>query len=73
MNATANAATKRKRKLTALPLLVVLFVISYFLLTKLVIEQDKKEIGGGIVKRAGIVVRHNGLDAKHQPQRRLRW
>ena len=41
MNATANAATKRKRKLTALPLLVVLFVISYFLLTKLVIEQDK--------------------------------
>ena len=36
-----NAATKRKRKLTALPLLVVLFVISYFLLTKLVIEQDK--------------------------------
>ena len=41
MNAIVNAVTKRKRKLTALPLLVVLFVISYFLLTKLVIEQDK--------------------------------
>jgi hypothetical protein len=41
MNVIANAATKRKRTLTALPLLVVLFVISYFLLTKLVIEQDK--------------------------------
>jgi hypothetical protein len=41
MDVIANAATKRKRKLTALPLLVVLFVISYFLLTKLVIEQDK--------------------------------
>lgn len=41
MDAFANAATKRKRKLTALPLLVVLFVISYLLLTKLVIEQDK--------------------------------
>lgn len=41
MDAIANAATKRKRKLTALPVLVVLFVISYLLLTKLVIEQDK--------------------------------
>ncbi len=41
MNAIANAATKRKRTLTALPLLVVLFIISYLLLTKLVIEQDK--------------------------------
>src|SRR4051794_29794551 len=41
MDTIANAVTKRKRKLTALPLLVVLFVISYFLLTKLVIEQDK--------------------------------
>ena len=41
MNAITNAATKRKHKLTALPLLVVLFVISYVLLTKLVIEQDK--------------------------------
>jgi hypothetical protein len=41
MDAIVNAATKRKRKLTALPLLVVLFVISYVLLTKLVIEQDK--------------------------------
>src|ERR1700694_4310662 len=41
MNSIVNAATKRKRKLTALPLLVVLFVISYLLLTKLVIEQDK--------------------------------
>lgn len=41
MDAIANAATKRKRKLTALPLLVVLFVLSYLLLTKLVIEQDK--------------------------------
>ena len=41
MDAIANAATKRKRKLTALPLLVALFVISYLLLTKLVIEQDK--------------------------------
>ena len=41
MDAIANAATKRKRKLAALPVLVVLFVISYLLLTKLVIEQDK--------------------------------
>ena len=41
MNATATAATKRKRTLTALPVLIVLFVISYLLLTKLVIEQDK--------------------------------
>src|ERR1700688_2536391 len=41
MDAIVNAATKRKRKLTALPLLILLFVISYFLLTKLVIEQDK--------------------------------
>lgn len=41
MDAIVNAATKRKRKLTALPLLVVLFVLSYLLLTKLVIEQDK--------------------------------
>jgi hypothetical protein len=41
MDAIANAATKRKRKLTALPLLIVLFVISYLLLTKLVIEQDR--------------------------------
>jgi hypothetical protein len=41
MDAIVNAATKRRRKLTAVPLLVVLFVISYFLLTKLVIEQDK--------------------------------
>jgi competence protein ComGC len=41
MDAIVNAATKRKRKLTALSLLVVLFVISYLLLTKLVIEQDK--------------------------------
>jgi len=41
MDAIANAAAKRKRKLTALPLLIVLFVISYLLLTKLVIEQDK--------------------------------
>jgi hypothetical protein len=41
MDAIVKAATKRKRKLTALPLLVVLFVISYVLLTKLVIEQDK--------------------------------
>jgi hypothetical protein len=32
---------KRKRRLSALPLLVVLFVVSYSLLTKLVIEQDK--------------------------------
>jgi hypothetical protein len=39
MDAIANAATKRK--LTALPLLVVLFVISYLLLTKLVVEHDK--------------------------------
>jgi len=41
MDAIANAAKKRKRNLTALPLLVVLFVISYLLLTKLVVEQDK--------------------------------
>jgi hypothetical protein len=41
MDAIANAATKHKRKLTALPLLVLLFVISYLLLTKLVVEQDK--------------------------------
>ena len=41
MDAIVNAATRRKRKLTALPLLIVLFVVSYLLLTKLVIEQDK--------------------------------
>jgi hypothetical protein len=41
MDAFASEANRRKRKLTALPLLVVLFVISYLLLTKLVIEQDK--------------------------------
>lgn len=41
MDSIANAATKHKRKLTALPILVVLFVISYLLLTKLVVEQDK--------------------------------
>jgi hypothetical protein len=39
MDSFANAGSKRK--LTALPLLVVLFVVSYLLLTKLVIEQDK--------------------------------
>jgi nucleoid DNA-binding protein len=36
-----NLTTSRRRKLTALPLLIVLFVISYCLLTRLVIEQDK--------------------------------
>jgi hypothetical protein len=41
MDGVTNAGGKRKRKLTALPLLIVLFVISYCLLTKLVIEQDK--------------------------------
>lgn len=41
MDAFASEANKRKRRLTALPLLIVLFVISYLLLTKLVIEQDK--------------------------------
>jgi hypothetical protein len=41
MDAGANGVVRRKRKLTALPLLVVLFVISYSLLTRLVIEQDK--------------------------------
>jgi hypothetical protein len=34
-------AVMKRRKLTALPLLIVLFVISYCLLTRLVIEQDK--------------------------------
>jgi hypothetical protein len=41
MDLIRNAAEKSKRKLTALPLLIVLFVISYTLLTRLVIEQDK--------------------------------
>lgn len=41
MDFTANLAGKHKRKLTVLPLLLVLFVFSYYLLTKLVIEQDK--------------------------------
>jgi hypothetical protein len=41
MDATSNGATGRKRKLTALPLLIVLFVISYSLLIRLVIDQDK--------------------------------
>jgi hypothetical protein len=41
MDATSNGAAGRKRKLTALPILIVLFVISYSLLTRLVIEQDK--------------------------------
>ena len=41
MDVTAIASPKRRRKLSALPLLIVLFVISYCLLTKLVIEQDK--------------------------------
>lgn len=41
MDLIRNAAEKGKRKHTALPLLIVLFVISYSLLTKLVIEQDK--------------------------------
>jgi len=36
-----NLTASRRRKLTALPLLIVLFVISYCLLTRLVIEQDK--------------------------------
>jgi hypothetical protein len=40
MHATSNTAG-RKRKLTALPLLVVLFAISFTMLIKLVIEQDK--------------------------------
>ena len=41
MDTFASGASKRKRRLTALPLLIVLFVISYLLLTRLVIEQDK--------------------------------
>ena len=41
MGFVANVAGKRKRRLTALPLLVVVFVVSYYLLTKLVIEQDR--------------------------------
>jgi hypothetical protein len=41
MNAAVSTARTRKRKRTLLPLLVVLFLISYGLLTKLVIEQDK--------------------------------
>lgn len=41
MDATSNGASGRKRKLTALPLLIVLFVISYSLLTRLVIDQDR--------------------------------
>lgn len=41
MDGRENVRVIGKRKLTALPLLVVLFVISYSLLTRLVIEQDK--------------------------------
>jgi hypothetical protein len=41
MNATANAAIQRKPKRTLLPILIVLFLISYCLLTKLVFEQDR--------------------------------
>ncbi len=41
MDAFASGGNKPKRNLTALPLLIVLFVISYLLLTRLVIEQDK--------------------------------
>jgi hypothetical protein len=41
MDVTAIAPGKRKRKLTALPLLIVLFVVSYCLLSRLVVEQDK--------------------------------
>ena len=43
MNIAANAAVtgRRKRKHSLLPLLVVLFLISYGLLTNLVLQQDK--------------------------------
>lgn len=41
MDVTETSSNKKKPKLTALPLLVVLFAISYGMLTKLVIEQDK--------------------------------
>ena len=41
MDLTETSSDKTKRKLTALPLLVVLFAISYGMLVKLVIEQDK--------------------------------
>lgn len=41
MDLTPASSEKQKTRLTALPLLIVLFVISYCLLTKLVIEQDK--------------------------------
>ena len=41
MDATSNAAAGRKRKLSALPLLVVLLAIAYGMLAKLVFLQDK--------------------------------
>jgi hypothetical protein len=41
MEVIGSGVAKRKRKLTALPLLVVLFVFSYCLLTRLVIDQDR--------------------------------
>jgi hypothetical protein len=41
MEVIESGVNKGKRKLTALPLLVVLFVISYSLLTRLVIDQDR--------------------------------
>jgi len=41
MNIAVNSAVTRRRKRSLLPLLVVLFLISYGLLTNLVLQQDK--------------------------------
>ena len=41
MNVAVNTVVGRKRKRTLLPLLVILFVISYSLLTAMVIQQSK--------------------------------
>jgi hypothetical protein len=41
MEVIESSTGKGKRKLTALPVLVVLFVISYSMLTRLVIDQDR--------------------------------
>lgn len=41
MQVIENGNGKRKRGMTVLPLLVVLFVISYSMLTRLVIDQDR--------------------------------
>ena len=41
MNIAVNSAVTRRRKRSLLPLLIVLFLISYGLLTNLVLQQDK--------------------------------